>query len=41
MNIIEIKTLKTVLYTSNASKYLSFFLIGIAWFYIISQGTIY
>ena len=41
MNIIEIKNLKTVLYTSNASKYLSFFLIGVAWFYIISQGTIY
>ncbi len=41
LNVVELKFLKNVLYSSNLSRYASFFLIGLAWFYILSQGTIY
>ena len=41
LNIIELKVLKKILFTSNLSKYISYFLIGISWLYIISQGTVY
>ena len=30
-----------ILFTSNLSKYISFLLVGMAWIYIISQGTVY
>ena len=41
LNIIELKVMKKILFTSNLSKYISYFLIGISWLYIISQGTVY
>lgn len=41
LNIIELKVMEKILFTSNLSKYISFLLIGMAWIYIISQGTVY
>lgn len=41
LNIIELKVMQKILFTSNLSKYISFLLIGMAWIYIISQGTVY
>ena len=41
LNIIELKVMKKILFSSNLSKYISYFLIGISWLYIISQGTVY
>jgi len=41
LNIIELKVMEKILFTSNLSKYISFLLIGMAWTYIISQGTVY
>ena len=41
LNIIELKFVEKILFTSNLSKYISFLLIGMAWIYIISQGTVY
>jgi len=41
LNIIELKVMQKILFTSNLSKYISFLLIGMAWTYIISQGTVY
>ena len=41
LNIIELKAMKEILFTNNLSKYISYFLIGISWLYIISQGTVY
>ena len=41
LNIIELKVMKKILFTSNLSKYISYFLIGISWLYIILQGTVY
>ena len=41
LNVVELKVMQRILFTSNLSKYISFSLIGIAWLYIISQGTVY
>jgi membrane-associated phospholipid phosphatase len=41
LNIIELKVMEKILFTSNLSKYISFLLVGMAWMYIISQGTVY
>ena len=41
LNIIELKVMEKILFTSNLSKYISFLLVGMAWIYIISQGTVY
>ena len=41
LNIIELKVMEKILFISNLSKYISFLLIGMAWIYIISQGTVY
>ena len=41
LNIIEHKVMEKILFTSNLSKYISFLLVGMAWIYIISQGTVY
>tara|TARA_E500000075_G_scaffold96922_1_gene88417 strand:- start:123 stop:824 length:702 start_codon:yes stop_codon:yes gene_type:complete len=41
LNIIELEAMKEILFTNNLSKYISYFLIGISWLYIISQGTVY
>ena len=41
LNIIELKVMEKILFTSNLSKYISFLLIGMACTYIISQGTVY
>jgi membrane-associated phospholipid phosphatase len=41
LNIIELKVMEKFLFTSNLSKYISFLLVGMAWIYIISQGTVY
>ena len=41
LNIIELKVMAKILFTSNLSKYISFLLVGMAWIYIISQGTVY
>ena len=41
LNIIELKIMKDILFTNNLSRYISYFLIGLSWLYIISQGTVY
>lgn len=41
LNVVELKVMQRILFTSNLSKYISFSLIGMAWLYIISQGTVY
>ena len=41
LNIIELKVMKEILFTNNLSRYISYFLIGLSWLYIISQGTVY
>lgn len=41
LNIIQLKVMKEILFTNNLSRYISYFLIGLSWLYIISQGTVY
>ena len=41
LNVVELKVMQRILFTSDLSKYISFSLIGMAWLYIISQGTVY
>ena len=41
LNAIRFKVLKNILFESKVAKFSSFFLIGAAWTYIISTGSIY
>ena len=41
LNAINFKVFKNILYKSKIAKFSSFFLIGAAWTYIISTGSIY
>ena len=41
LNAINEKVFRNILYESKVAKFSSFFLIGIAWAYIILTGTIY